>query len=161
MVVRNLIRNAVKFTEQGTVTISACARDDGVEITVSDTGIGIAPEVLPTIFEPFRQGDGSNTRRYGGVGLGLYIVQRLMDLLGGKIAVESEVGKGSTFRVWLPLTPRADVSVAGDADARIQPWNDQGIGAHDSGPEPSNGLGKGSKEKAVLTTKRRMFAWNS
>ena len=161
MVLKNLIRNAVKFTEQGKVTVSACARDDGVEIRVSDTGIGIAPEVLPTIFEPFRQGDGSNTRRYGGVGLGLYIVKRLMDLLGGKIAVESEVGKGSTFRVWLPLTARTDVSASGVADARVQPSNGHGIGAHAWVPEPSNGLGKGYKESAVLTTERRMFAWNS
>ncbi len=102
VVLQNLIRNAVKFTERGTVSVRVYAHEGGVAISVSDTGIGIAPEIIPTIFEPFRQGDGSNTRRYGGVGLGLYIARRLTTLLGGTISVESEVGKGSTFRIWLP-----------------------------------------------------------
>jgi len=130
-VLKNLIGNAMKFTEQGAVTVAACERDGGVEITVSDTGVGIAPEVLPTIFEPFRQGDGSDTREYGGVGLGLYIVRRLTNLLGGTINVESEVGKGSTFRVWLPLIARPDASVDPGGDARYQSWgptNGRGVG---------------------------------
>jgi len=131
IVLKNLIGNAMKFTEQGAVTVAACERDGGVEITVSDTGVGIAPEVLPTIFEPFRQGDGSDTREYGGVGLGLYIVRRLTNLLGGTINVESEVGKGSTFRVWLPLIARPDASVDPGGDARYQSWgptNGRGVG---------------------------------
>ncbi len=98
----NLISNAVKFTERGEVRATVELRDGGVQIEVSDTGIGISPEALSIIFEPFRQGDSSTTRRHGGVGLGLYIVQRLTHLLGGSVAVTSEPGRGSVFRVWIP-----------------------------------------------------------
>jgi PAS domain S-box-containing protein len=102
-VLRNLFANAVKFTDAGRISVRASRRDDGLEIAVSDTGPGIAPEALPIIFEPFRQLDSSETREHGGVGLGLYIVRRLVEVLGGRVSVESEVGRGSTFRVWLPL----------------------------------------------------------
>jgi PAS domain S-box-containing protein len=113
VVLNNLLRNAAKFTEAGTVTVAADAKHGGVEISVSDTGIGIAPEVLPIIFESFRQGESSMTSRFGGVGLGLYIVRRLLDLLGATIRVDSELGRGSTFRVWLPLVPtRSTISPA-------------------------------------------------
>ncbi|HEV8715028.1 MAG TPA: ATP-binding protein [Candidatus Binatia bacterium] len=103
VVLRNLLNNAVKFTDKGGVTVNAYARAGGIEISIADTGIGIAPEVLPGIFEMFRQGDNSVAQRYGGVGLGLYIVRRLLELLQGTVTVESEVGRGSTFRVWVPL----------------------------------------------------------
>jgi signal transduction histidine kinase len=102
-VIKNLLSNAVKFTEQGRISVDARSRDGGVEIAVADTGVGISPDVLPDIFELCRQGDSSTTRRYGGVGLGLYIVRRFLELLRGTVEVESEVGHGSTFRVWVPL----------------------------------------------------------
>jgi signal transduction histidine kinase len=102
MVLKNLVTNALKFTQEGAVTVVARLQDEGVEFSVMDTGIGIAPENLQSIFDPFHQLNGSSTRRHGGVGLGLYIVRQLLKLLGGTISVESEVGRGSTFRVWVP-----------------------------------------------------------
>jgi len=103
VVLKNLIVNAVKFTEAGTVTVDARASDGGLELSVADTGIGIPEAAHSMIFEAFQQLDSSTTRAHRGVGLGLYIVSRLLDLLGGRIVVESIVGSGSTFRVWLPL----------------------------------------------------------
>jgi PAS domain S-box-containing protein len=103
VILKNLIHNAIKFTDRGTVTVTIAVRDGRMQFEVADTGIGIAPEVLPAMFEAFRQGDSSSTRSYGGVGLGLYIVRRLLELLGGEISAESEVGRGSRFRFSLPL----------------------------------------------------------
>lgn len=103
VVLRNVVGNALKFTPSGSVSIGAGLRDGGVEVVVADSGIGIAPDVLPHIFEPFRQGDGSATRRYGGVGLGLFVARRLLDLLKGTIGVHSKVGEGTTFRIFLPF----------------------------------------------------------
>ena len=105
VVLKNLIDNAMKFTDAGEVRITARAVGEGVELAVIDTGIGIAPEALPIIFDAFRQVDGSMTRRHGGVGLGLHLAHRLVELLGGKIEVESAPGRGSTFRVWIPRQP--------------------------------------------------------
>ena len=103
-ILQNLINNAVKFTERGQVTISARynPKAKAVEFKVADTGIGIQKELLPTIFEMFRQGDSSETRSYGGVGIGLYIVRKFTDLLGGTIDAVSEPGKGSIFTVTIP-----------------------------------------------------------
>jgi signal transduction histidine kinase/CheY-like chemotaxis protein len=102
VVLKNLISNAIKFTHAGSVVVRLRERDGGVEFTVLDTGVGIAHEVLPVIFEPFRQGEPAMTRQHRGVGLGLYIVRRAIDVLGGTIEAESTVGQGSTFCVWVP-----------------------------------------------------------
>jgi signal transduction histidine kinase len=100
----NLIANAVKFTpEGGAVTVGARLRAQAVELSVKDTGIGIAPEEQQVIFEPFRQAEHGDERRYGGVGLGLALVARLCDLLGCEVELESAVGKGTTFRVIVPV----------------------------------------------------------
>lgn len=103
-IVVNLLSNAIKFTEKGRVRLEIeCAPPDKCIIRVSDTGIGIPPEARELIFDEFRQVDSSTTREYGGTGLGLAITRKLVLLMGGTIAVESEVGKGSTFTVTLPL----------------------------------------------------------
>jgi PAS domain S-box-containing protein len=106
-VLKNLIGNAVKFTPQGRITVQARHRDEGVEICVTDTGIGIPQGALAMIFEPFRQVATTGQGDARGTGLGLHIVKRLMELLGGTVAVESEPGKGSTFRVWVPRGTKA------------------------------------------------------
>jgi signal transduction histidine kinase len=103
-VLTNLIGNAIKFTDQGFVQVEARPQAEwGIEFLVRDSGIGIAPEMREVIFEPFRQADGSHTRRHGGTGLGLSISRRLITAMGGTITLESEVGKGTVFRVALPL----------------------------------------------------------
>jgi signal transduction histidine kinase len=103
-VVINLLANAIKFTEKGVVKLDI-ARDEGNtwRIEVTDTGRGIAPHLLETIFQEFRQVDGTSTREHGGSGLGLAIVRRLALLMGGTVRVKSQVGEGSTFSVFLPL----------------------------------------------------------
>lgn len=102
VIVKNLVGNALKFTEYGRVCVALREEGGAVEIAVSDTGIGMSAAVQATMFEAFRQGDSSSTRRHGGVGLGLYIVRRMLELIGGTIEVESASGMGSTFRVRLP-----------------------------------------------------------
>ncbi|HZE94865.1 MAG TPA: response regulator, partial [Gemmatimonadales bacterium] len=106
-VLMNLIGNAIKFTEQGEVVISvSAAAQDGtaqLRFAVRDTGIGIAPEHVQSVFKEFTQADSTMTRRYGGTGLGLAISQRLVKLMGGDIAVTSEVGRGSEFSFTLTL----------------------------------------------------------
>ena len=106
-IVANLVSNALKFTDRGWVRVrlSSTARSDGridMQVQVRDTGLGIAADKLPAIFEKFTQADGSITRKYGGTGLGLTITRGLVEMHGGDIRVESEPGVGSTFTVILP-----------------------------------------------------------
>ncbi len=107
-IVFNLMSNAVKFTDRGSVRLSAAAVGEDLVIRVADTGIGIAPEQLQVVFESFHQIDGELTRRHGGTGLGLAICRELAQALGGDVTVESEVGRGSTFSVRLPLGSSAE-----------------------------------------------------
>jgi signal transduction histidine kinase len=106
-IISTLVNNAVKFTERGGIDVEIVAAGDGIglpdgrrctlDITVRDTGIGITPEVAGRIFQPFVQGDNSLTRRYGGVGLGLAIAEKLCEAMGGRLTMNSEPGQGSTF----------------------------------------------------------------
>ena len=102
-VLTNIMGNAVKFTEKGGVTVSAESNNEKVFITVQDTGIGISEENLPTIFDEFVQVDGTSSRQYEGTGLGLAIAKKMMNILGGNIEVESELGKGAAFTVTIPI----------------------------------------------------------
>jgi len=102
-VLLNLVSNAAKFTEQGFIRVEAEAHPTEVLISVADSGIGIQPDKMAMIFEPFTQADASTTRRAGGTGLGLSISKRFTEIHGGRIWVESEVGAGSTFHVTFPL----------------------------------------------------------
>ncbi|MDQ1019575.1 signal transduction histidine kinase/HAMP domain-containing protein/ActR/RegA family two-component response regulator [Streptomyces afghaniensis] len=113
-ILRNLLSNAIKFTASGKVELRVDRvrdaehhyvrdTDDVIAFTVSDTGIGIAPEKLPVIFEAFQQADGTTNRKYGGTGLGLSISREIAGLLGGRIVAESEPGKGSTFTLYVPV----------------------------------------------------------
>ena len=99
----NLVGNAVKFTDAGSIDIAAKAVDGFFEIAVRDTGPGIAPDQQERIFEEFQQVDDSSTRKKSGTGLGLAISKRIVEMHGGSIEVESELGIGSTFRIMLPL----------------------------------------------------------
>jgi signal transduction histidine kinase len=107
----NLMSNANKFTERGTISVDARhAQENGhdwITIAVADTGIGMTPEQMGKLFQEFSQADASTTRKYGGTGLGLAISKRFCEMMGGDITVESEVGRGSTFTIRLPMMAAA------------------------------------------------------
>ncbi|MBU1375336.1 MAG: response regulator [Alphaproteobacteria bacterium] len=142
-IIGNLLSNAVKFTPQGTVGAAVdISPAGGLRIVVRDSGVGISPEKLPSLFEKFTQADNSATRRFGGTGLGLAICRELTQMMGGSIDVESREGHGSTFTVELPLTrgrpaslPATETShAAEDGDLRLlaaedNPTNQQVLAA--------------------------------
>jgi PAS domain S-box-containing protein len=122
----NLVGNAIKFTQRGEVVLEVCSlgRQNGrslVHFEVRDTGMGIAPESLANLFQPFTQADSSTTRRFGGTGLGLSIVRKLVEMMGGQVGAHSEVGVGSTFWFTLPMEPAND-----NAYLRVVPSVPQG-----------------------------------
>lgn len=108
-VIGNLLENAIKYTQQGTVAVSANIQKNTVVIRVADTGIGIATEDIPHLFQKFYRTDNSATREVGGTGLGLYIAKQIVELMGGRIWVESSLGVGSTFYVQIPRLAQTEV----------------------------------------------------
>lgn len=128
-ILKNLLNNALKFTEQGSVSLEICAAPEtldgrpALDFVITDSGIGISAEVLPALFAAFTQGDGSIARRFGGSGLGLSICRKLSELLGARIVVASEVGRGSTFILRLPVAfpARAEAESPGAAASDCPP----------------------------------------
>jgi PAS domain S-box-containing protein len=141
----NLLNNAVKFTPSGgEITISLMAEgDNGAQFTVEDTGQGIAPEFLPHVFEIFRQGDASSSRRQGGMGIGLALVKQLAELHGGLVRAESAgVGQGAKFSVWLPLREVETSASSGDFKIATGALHGTSILVVDDSTETTDMLGK-------------------
>ena len=120
-ILHNLIANGIKFTESGHVRMYANVVEDNLEISISDSGIGIPKDKFDSIFKSFEQGDGSTAREFGGTGLGLSVTKSLVELHGGKIWVESEVGEGSIFTFTLALSA--------ESRAEVEDIEDDGKGA--------------------------------
>jgi PAS domain S-box-containing protein len=147
-ILTNLLGNSIKFTETGHVELKACSTElssDRVRLrcTVQDTGIGIEPAALKSLFMPFTQADASTTRRFGGTGLGLSIARRFVELMGGEIGVSSGVGEGSTFWIEVPLR------IAHDADTAIGKRGLKILIADSSGDTPDR-----------LVAMTRALGWN-
>ena len=121
-ILTNLLDNAIKFTAHGRVALHAALRDGQLHLAVRDTGIGIAPDRLDAIFDPFTQADPSMTRRYGGTGLGTTISRQLVELMGGRIWAESVQGQGTVFHVLLPLVPARAQPAPADRVASGEGW---------------------------------------
>lgn len=144
-VVYNLLSNAVKFTETGRVRLEARPLGDGVEICVSDSGIGISADRLGAVFDAFTQADTTIGRRFGGTGLGLAITRELIGLLGGEIKVESIEGKGTQFIVRLPIE-------------RVAPAGDEAGSAYQDGAEAAPGeLPAGASALRILAAEDNMM----
>ncbi|MBN1533785.1 MAG: response regulator, partial [Spirochaetes bacterium] len=150
-IIINLLRNAIKFTSRGTITISAAVRNpEGVrtlELSVSDTGIGIPAERLHDIFKPFEQVDGSDSRQYSGIGIGLSIAKELIELHGGTITVASVPGEGSVFTIALPYGASDGRGAAGaPARPRYEPRGPQSVPGikppEPAVPAPAGGSGR-------------------
>ncbi len=141
-VLRNLLENAVKFTEEGAVSAVVRVHDEQIEVAVTDTGIGIDEEFLPQIFDDFKQESRGMSRTYEGSGLGLAISQRLVDLMDGTISVESTKGEGSTFTVRLPRAEDAEDAAPGaNGQSRTDEHPDT-----DGDTDPSTGAEGSSRE---------------
>ena len=121
----NLLSNACKFTDHGTITLTVTREvldgRDGLVFSVHDTGIGMTPEQLTRLFEAFSQADAATTRKYGGTGLGLALSRRLCRMMGGDVTVETEVGRGSTFTIRLPVEVADDTAEAVVPAERVVP----------------------------------------
>ncbi len=126
-VLTNIIGNAVKFTEKGGVKISVRQDYENVFIFVKDTGIGISKEMLPHIFEEFRQGDGTTSRRFEGTGLGLAIAYKITKILGGDIKAESVLGKGSVFTIRIPIVWHENIQ-SGNSFVEFKSYNSSNNG---------------------------------
>lgn len=107
-ILNNLVQNAVKFTEEGTVGVKGVSTEEGLRMTVRDTGVGIAPGFRPNLFDPFKQESEGVAREYEGAGLGLTLTKQMVGLLGGSVRVESTKGEGSTFTVDIPADTTAE-----------------------------------------------------
>jgi CheY-like chemotaxis protein len=137
-VLLNALGNAGKFTEKGTVTLNVAREGDRLVLRVSDTGIGMTPEQMERLFQPFTQADASTTRKYGGTGLGLTISKRFVELMGGTIGCQSEPGRSTTFFVELPVRNR---DAAGEAPARSRDAHGEGTGLFNTSHELGTGSG--------------------
>ncbi len=156
-VLKNLLSNAFKFTEQGSVTLTVdVAGDDAIAFTVRDTGIGISPEQQDSIFEAFRQADGTISRRFGGTGLGLSISRELARLLGGRISLESTFGEGSAFTLIVPrLYDATAVAPRTPAEApRLKP--PENIPTHKPATDPALGWSI-EDDREALSEDRRLL----
>jgi signal transduction histidine kinase/CheY-like chemotaxis protein len=117
-ILANLVNNAIKFTERGEIVVDVRREnDDRVRLSVSDTGIGIAPDAAATLFQPFHQADNATSRKFGGTGLGLAIVKQLAEMMGGGVELQTAPGKGSTFSVTVRLEPVASATTAPARDS--------------------------------------------